>query len=274
MVGVFFRNAFLSAIGSGFPRPNNKRNECGNMLGLFVFLSRVRIDLMTRGIVMLLLATLILALPNSIVVGQELLRDPGFEATDVDAQTNPFWTLDVNLPGDGAEPAARYQAAPWASNPTGTPGIGIWNRAFDGTPENPAEARIYQDVTGVPGTEYTLTAYYKAETFYTSAATAVGIEFLQGGTVVGSSNVDLNTAAAPYDGAWNQYTVMATAPVGTETVRVFGLMVQGVVGAGNPQSSMFDDFSLTAVPEPSTGVLAALLFGCMAFVVHRRSARC
>lgn len=36
---------------------------------------------------------------GSIAVGQELLQDPSFALTDVGAQSNPFWTLDVNFPG-------------------------------------------------------------------------------------------------------------------------------------------------------------------------------
>ncbi len=225
---------------------------------------------MTRGIATLVFAMLAAGLPNSFVAGQELLQDGSFDATDVAAQTNPFWTLDVNLPGDGAEPAARYQDAPWASYPADSDGIGIWHRAFDGTPENPADSRIFQDVPGTPGTEYTLSAYYKAETFYTSLATALGMEFLQGETILENSLVDLN-ATAPNDGAWNQYTVIATAPDGTDTVRVYGRMVQGVAGAGNPQSSMFDGFSLTGVPEPSSGLLA-LILGCVVVVRQRRRA--
>lgn len=216
----------------------------------------------------LVLAMLVSTLPSSFVAGQELLQDTSFDATDVDAQTNPFWTLEVNMPGDGAEPAARYQDAPWASNPAGSPGIGIWHRAFDGTPEIPADSRVFQDVAGVPGIEYTLSAFYRAETFYTSLATALGMEFLQGETVLQNSFVELNELAAN-DGAWNQYTVVATAPGNTETVRVYGRMVQGVAGDGNPQSSMFDDFSLTGIPEPSTGVMA-LILGCLAIVSHRR----
>ncbi len=46
-----------------------------------------------------LLLPVVLFSVGSIAVGQELLQDPSFALTDVGAQSNPFWTLDVNFPG-------------------------------------------------------------------------------------------------------------------------------------------------------------------------------
>ncbi|MCA9265846.1 MAG: hypothetical protein KDA60_18415, partial [Planctomycetales bacterium] len=147
---------------------------------------------MIRTIPWVLLLVVATATTNSFA--QELLQDPSFDATDVTAQTNPFWTLDVNFPGDGAEPAARYQDAPWASNPAGVAGIGIWNRAFDGTLDNPAEAAIFQNVPGSAGVQYRASGFYRRELHFTSLATVLGMNFMQGDTILETAVHDLGSA--------------------------------------------------------------------------------
>ena len=62
--------------------------------------------------------------------------------------------------------------------------------------------------------------------------------------VLGSAVIDLNPLS-PNDGTWNAYSVTGTAPAGTVAVRAFAEMVGGVDAMANPQSAMFDDFSLT-----------------------------
>ena len=58
---------------------------------------------------------------------------------------------------------------------------------------------------------------------------------------------------------WMQHVLKAVAPAGTVSVRVSAGMVDGEFNIDAPhQSVFFDDFSLTAVPEPTSGLLAAV----------------
>jgi hypothetical protein len=61
---------------------------------------------------------------------------------------------------------------------------------------------------------------------------------------------------------WVQHVLKAVAPAGTANVRVRAGMLNGefnIDPPGQAQSVFFDDFSLLAVPEPTSGLLA--LFG-------------
>lgn len=56
---------------------------------------------------------------------------------------------------------------------------------------------------------------------------------------------------------WMQHVLKAVAPAGTVSVRVSAGMVDGEFNIDAPnQSVFFDDFSLLAVPEPTSGLLA------------------
>ena len=195
----------------------------------------------------------------SSTAAQNLLQDPSFEASTHNSQTNPFWTLDVNFP-DGAGPAAQFQDAPWASNPAGTDGIGVWFRAFEGNQANGgdplANATLYQDVSS-PAGEYELSFYYRSEQNYTAETTLV--ELLEDGTQIGQ--VDLTNADT--GGAWEQFSLTGSTAGGT--LRVQAKMVNGQDAMANPQSAMLDDFDLTVVPEPSSMLLAVFGMVILAF---------
>lgn len=204
-----------------------------------------------------------------------LLLDPGLEESTGGSQTNPFWTLDVNMP-DGVGTSAQFQNAPWASNPAGEPGTGLWLKAFEGQQDagdSFALATLSQSVTGSAGASYEMKAYVRVETNYTAAGTILAVDFLQGGTVLSSEELDVGPLH-PKDGSWQEFSVSATSPEGTDTVRVRAQMIDGTVAAENPQSAMIDDFSLEVsggvVPEPSTALLATLGLGAM-LVRRRRS---
>lgn len=183
---------------------------------------------------------------------QNLLQDPGFESATSGGQTsNSPWVLTVNFP-DGVGAAAQFQTATWASNPGGSAGTGVWIRSFEGIGmpgEPPANAVLYQDVSVTPGMEYHVSAWYKQETFHTTTSTRIGIEFFDGSSMsLGSSVLELNMLH-PGDGSWIEFSTSAVAPTGTVMARAFGEMIDGVVGAGNPQSGFFDDFMLVEDPK-------------------------
>ena len=58
---------------------------------------------------------------------------------------------------------------------------------------------------------------------------------------------------------WLQHTLVGTAPAGTVSVRVRASMLDGEFNVDLPhQAAWVDDFSLRAVPEPSTCLLGLL----------------
>jgi hypothetical protein len=169
--------------------------------------------------------------------------------------------------------------------------VGMWLRAFNG-----GSAKVLQTVAGTAGTNYTLSGWSKWETGYGSGNpfppagqprtfTFMRMEFLDGSsTVIGTQTLDLcqdpgvtGCTVQQNDGTWRQFSFNAAAPLGTASVRV-SAGADNMYNTGvNPQSAMFDDFSLTipgsgsgnlltgalaAVPEPTT--ICLLLIGLAA----------
>lgn len=129
--------------------------------------------------------------------------------------------------------------------------VGMWIRAWQG-----GDTLLQQTVAGNAGAQYTFSGWSKWESGYigadpgSSTQTFMKVEFLDGAStpnVLSAVNLDLRNVQVN-DATWRQMTVpTATAPVGTVSVRISA----GATGLGNsginPQSAMFDDFSLTAV---------------------------
>ncbi|MCA9216421.1 MAG: PEP-CTERM sorting domain-containing protein [Planctomycetales bacterium] len=170
--------------------------------------------------------------------------------------------MDVSTP-DGTGTAAQFQDAPWASNPTGTPGIGVWLKAFEGNQADggdpPANATLYQDVAA-PAGDYEVSFFFRKEANYQAESTFV--ELLENDARIGF----LDLTAVDTGGAFEQFSFSGSTAGGS--LRVQAKMVNGVDAMANPQSAMFDDFSLSVVPEPSSSVL--LLAGMLALAARRR----
>jgi hypothetical protein len=161
----------------------------------------------------------------------------------------------------------------------------MWLRAFSG-----GDAKILQTVPGTPGGNYTFGAWSKWEMGYNGAdplsatQTFLKMEFLDASNaVIGTpAMLDLRTAQIN-DDTWRQFFLNSVAPAGTANVRV-SVGATGMANSGiNPQSAMFDDFSLmlagsgsgnllaAAVPEPNVCVL--LIMGFLGGLGFRRSSR-
>lgn len=72
---------------------------------------------------------------------------------------------------------------------------------------------------------------------------------------------------------WVQHVLKAVAPAGTVDVRVRAGMLNGefnIDPPGQAQSVFFDDFSLTAVPEPTSALLALCGLALLGFVRRNR----
>jgi hypothetical protein len=232
---------------------------------------------------------------------QELLTNGGLDNPGVhESDLATGWTLTEG-PLNTAMPPALANSATFATfaDRDGS-GVGLWLRSFEGglnaTAPSQVFAHLTQNVPATAGLTYNLSAWARFETHY-----AGGVANLNDGAPEAGGESSTDGAASPTDtefalefrnaanaiittvskelladgrtnGApWGQHTVSGVAPVGTTSVTVRGSMLNGVINPGvNPQSAFFDDFSLTAVPEPSALALAALAAIGMAGRISRR----
>jgi hypothetical protein len=147
----------------------------------------------------------------------------------------------------------------------GGPDGGVFFKAFSGsTATGAATGHLFQDVPATPGLAYTLTGWAGAEANYMATQSVLAIDFLNGASsVIGGTELDL-VASGLFTGNgqpfnYKQYTVMATAPAGAVTARARVSMIGGLSNpAGGGQAFVVDDFVLTAVPEPSSGILGLI----------------
>jgi hypothetical protein len=209
------------------------------------------------------------SLRDSSVPGLERLINGSLDSPGAPAN----WTLE-KTPEDNVQ----FSTADYARHDGR---VGMWLRAFAG-----GDAKIVQTVPGTPGGNYRFGAWSKWETGYSGAdplsntQTFLQMEFLNAANaVIGTpAMLDLRTTQIN-DGEWKEFFLSAVAPAGTANVRVSagatGMMNSGI----NPQSAMFDDFSLelagagtgnllaAAVPEPSAVLLAVIAW--MGLVLRR-----
>ncbi len=163
-------------------------------------------------------------------------------------------------------------------------GQGLFFKAFTGNPPwdpnaGAVDVDIYQDVAGTAGQTYKLTGWWGAEPNFSGLNTPganvlFALDFLDGGGALLSSAV-LDLEAAGLGGVagslnYELFSVTGTAPAGTTTVRARGSMIDGAFFADPGQALVTDEWTLSAVPEPSTALLGAL--SLLGFVARRRSA--
>jgi hypothetical protein len=241
-----------------------------------------------------LLGTLVLGAARAQAQVQLLVNGgldvPGVHETDVAVG----WTL-AEGPLNTEVPPALANSATFASfadrvdDPLDPDEVGLWLRSFAGglnaTAPPTVFAHLTQSVPGVPGLTYNLSAWSRFETHYAGGVanlndgapeaagesttdgpasptnTELALEFLGlNQQVLGGSVVkELLADGQSNDGVWRQHFLSGVAPAGTLLVQVRGSMIDGVLNPGvNPQSAFLDDFSLTAIPEPSTFALLGL----------------
>lgn len=162
--------------------------------------------------------------------------------------------------------------------------FGLFYKPFSGnSTDGNVTVNFFQDTPATVGVTYRLSGYAGAGAGYvgliptnTTTMSLFAVEFLNAGnSVIGGSTLDLKTAGLGTTNGnafgYAQYSVMATAPAGTVSVRSRASMVNAF---GNPlggdQAFVVDAFQLAAIPEPTTFLLVGLgLAGLVA--VRRRS---
>jgi hypothetical protein len=198
-------------------------------------------------------------LRDSSVPGLERLTNANLDVPGAPAH----WTLQ-KTPQDNVQ----FSTADYARH---SGNVGMWLRSFNG-----GDATLLQTVPGIAGGVYTFSAWSKWETGFvvadplSNATQLLKIEFLDSANaVIGTpAMLDLRTVQTP-DGEWHEVMLNGTAPTGTANVRVSAVTTGMMNTTINPQSAMFDDFSLNlagvpgnllaaAVPEPTSCFLICL----------------
>jgi hypothetical protein len=184
-----------------------------------------------------------------------------------------------------SEPWAGPAPTPVTANGNGLPGpdgcsgldCAVFFKAFSGNTANgPATGTLFQDNPASPGLQYAFAGWAGAEANFLAASANFGIDFLNAGNaVIGGASLNLltNGLLTPNGQSFNykKYTVKATAPAGTATIRVSAGFVDGIPNPlGGGQAFVVDDFTLAVVPEPTSLMLGLIaVFGAVGFARRR-----
>jgi hypothetical protein len=162
-------------------------------------------------------------------------------------------------------------------------GYGVFFKPFQGTATDKITAGLYQDNPATPGVTYTLTGWAGAGAGYIgltdpTVGSQFHLQFLNAAnTVIGDTTLNLVVNGQHVLGSPNgsnpfgyfDYTLSATAPAGTTSVRALATMVNAYGNpAGGDQAFVVDAFTL--VPEPSVVSLAVLGLGSLLAFRKRR----
>jgi hypothetical protein len=183
---------------------------------------------------------------------------------------DPTTELLINAGLDDAPAVTEWTVTRSPNNFTGeivvagfanhTPGGtgGLWMKPFV-TESAVGSVLISQIVPGVENGNYTFSGWNRLETNYLDppAETLMKIEFLDDDDMVlDSEMLDVRTAGQLLDGNWRQFSLNATSPVGTESVRVTAganMMMGNTCCMGQQQSGFWDDLVLELADAEQPG---------------------
>jgi len=195
------------------------------------------------------------------ISGQTLATPVGWVASATKSVSGPF------SDGMSSETFANISAAG---------GYGVFFKPFQGTLTDTLTASLYQDNPATAGLTYTLSGWAGAGAGYIgltdpTVKSEFHLQFFNAAnTLIGDSTLNLvsngqHVLGSPNGGnafGYFDYTLSATAPAGTATVRTLATII-GAYGnpAGGDQAFVVDAFTL--VPEPSVFSLAILGLGSL-----------
>ena len=202
---------------------------------------------------------------DSVAVGPQTLATPvGWQVTATLSSTGAF--------NDGC-------SSEMFANVVDPGGYGLFFKPFQGSGTNLLTVNFYQDNSATAGQSYLFSGWAGAEANYSGLVggsptmSLFYIQFLNAAnTVIGGATLDLAAAGLgvangqPFN--YKLYSLMATAPLGTVTIRTGAEMINALANpAGGGQAFVVDGFSLL-VPEPSMLSLAGL--GLAGLIAARR----
>jgi len=221
------------------------------------------------------------------VAKADLLSNGNLDATSVGPQTlaTPTgWSINATRRLSG--PFADGCSSEGFANAGAAGGFGLFFKPFQGSLSDPLTVSFFQDKPAAPGLTYTFTGMAGAEANYSGliaggiTKSLFSIDFLNAAnSVIGTASLDLAAVGLgtangnPFN--YKQFSLSATAPDGTATIRVGASMVDAYSNPlGGGQAFVVDEFALVQVPEPSTLALGVLgLAGLMVWWrVKRRKA--
>jgi len=223
---------------------------------------------------------------GSSVAKADLLSNGNLDLASVSSQTLPTptgWIAVANRPFGLPQPYNDGMSSEGFANILAPNGLGLFFKPFQGAVTNKITASLYQDNPGTPGLNYTLTGWAGAGAGYIgltdpTVRSEFHLEFFNSASVLLSdTTLDLvvngqHVLGTPNGGnpfGYFNYTLSATAPAGTATVRALATMVNAY---GNPlggdQAFVVDAFTL--VPEPSIISLAGLSMAGLLIFRRRR----
>ena len=210
-----------------------------------------------------------MGLLTSSVANADLLSNGNLDTTSVGPQTlaTPTgWSVTAFRRVSGA--FTDGCSSEGFANIAALGGSGLFFKPFQGSSSDPLTVNFYQDKPASAGLTYTFTGWAGAEPNYSGliansmTKSVFSIDFLNAAnSVIGSATLDLRSglgtpSANPFN--YKQYSLTATAPAGTATIRVGASMVDAYANpVGGGQAFVVDAFALE-VPEPSVLGLIAL----------------
>jgi MYXO-CTERM domain-containing protein len=178
-------------------------------------------------------------------LAQNLLSDPGFES----GGTGTSWSIF----NGGAFSQTFAHTGTWSMNDDGHGGFGV-----PGSFETlPTSAGLSYDLTGfglTPSAPGAGTTFGALQITFFSGPNGSGSNLGTVQTSPGNALVSNQINASSPTSLWIPLdTGIATAPVGSQSLEVFTIVVDQ-----NPANVYFDDLSLVQVPEPSSFAFAGL----------------
>ena len=201
---------------------------------------------------------LVAGLATVSVATANLLVNPGFDTNGGGGTTPTGWT--------GGGDAGKQGVESWGSHD----GDG-WLEAFYGWNAG-TSATLSQDLAGSANAIYTLDFWQEGDDAWNGTSFDVSLIWLDAsGSSVGTpATMNLQPTAMANTG-WTNQVLQATSPLNTATVRVQFAATSLIEGGAGAAKIDEVDFTMQAIPEPSTAALIALPLIALATMRRRFS---